>query len=112
MRRTFEGYVNPIEEAINQLFLPALFGQEKSLPEKLHEVITLFPAQGGLEMPSTSPQQYAASTRTHVEAILSQSNSMPANTNEVKNEHNSIKKANARASLPSWSPTVRQTSPG
>ena len=99
----FEDYVNPIEEAISELFLPALFGQEEPLPEELHEVITLSPAQGGLGIPALSeeaPQQYAASTsitRPHVEAILSQSTSMPANTNEIKNEQQSIKRANGRA---------------
>ena len=87
---SFEDYVNPIEEAISELFLPALFGQEEPLPEELHEVITLSPAQGGLGIPALSeeaPQQYAASTsitRPHVEAILSQCTSMPAITNEIK----------------------------
>ena len=100
---SFEDYVNPIEEAISELFLPALFGQEEPLPEELHEVITLSPAQGGLGIPALSeeaPQQYAASTsitRPHVEAILSQCTSMPAITNEIKNEQQSIKRANANA---------------
>ena len=100
---SFEDYVNPIEEAISELFLPALFGQEEPLPEELHEVITLSPAQGGLGIPALSeeaPQQYAASTsitRPHVEAILSQCTSMPVITNEIKNEQQSIKRANANA---------------
>ena len=100
---SFEDYVNPIEEAISELFLPALFGQEEPLPEELHEVITLSTAQGGLGIPALSeeaPQQYAASTsitRPHVEAILSQCTSMPAITNEIKNEQQSIKRANANA---------------
>jgi hypothetical protein len=80
-----------------------LFGQEEALPEELHEVITLSAAQVGLRIPALSeeaPQQYAASTsitRPHVEAILSQSISMPANTNEIKNEQQSIKRPNSRA---------------
>ena len=94
--------MNPIEEVISEVFLPTLFGQEELLPEELHEVITLPPAHGGLGIPALSeetPQQYAASTsitRPHVEAILFQSTSMPASTNVIKNEQQSIKRQNAK----------------
>ena len=49
---SFEDYMNPIEEVISDLFLPALFSQEEPLPDKLYDVITLPSAQGGLGIPA------------------------------------------------------------
>ena len=44
---SFEDYVEPIEEAINDIFLPVLFHQTESLPAGLRELFVLLPAQGG-----------------------------------------------------------------
>ena len=44
---SFEDYVEPIEEAINDIFLPVLFHQTEPLPAELRELFVLPPAQGG-----------------------------------------------------------------
>ena len=43
---SFEDYVEPIEEAINDIFLPVLFHQTEPLPAELRELFVLPPAQG------------------------------------------------------------------
>ena len=73
MRRidAFEDYTDPIQEILNEIFLPQLFGQEERLPDELCELVTLTPAQGGLGVPNLKaeiPLQYAASklfTKNH-----------------------------------------------
>ena len=47
----FEDYVEPTEEAINDIFLPVLFHQTEPLPDELRELFALPPAQGGLGIP-------------------------------------------------------------
>ena len=62
---SFEDYVDPIQEAIDDLLLPTLFGQTEPLPSDLRQLATLTPAQGGLGVPDLrfeAPQQFAAST--------------------------------------------------
>lgn len=61
---SFEHYVEPIEEAINDIFLPVLFHQMEPLPAELRELFVLPPAQGVLGIPDLKAevsQQYAAS---------------------------------------------------
>ncbi|CAB4020077.1 Hypothetical predicted protein [Paramuricea clavata] len=73
---SFEEYVDPIHEAIDDLFLPTLFGQVEPLPGELRQLFTLTPAQGGLGIPDLridAPQQYAAST-----SIMSSSHKGPS----------------------------------
>ena len=48
---SFEDYVDPIQEAIDDLLLPTLFGQPEPLPSDLRQLVTLTPAQGGLGVP-------------------------------------------------------------
>ena len=50
MRTTesFEDYVDPAQEAIDDLLLPTLFSQTEPLPRDLRQLVTLTPAQGGL----------------------------------------------------------------
>ena len=48
---SFEDYVDPIQEAIDDLLPPALFGQTEPLPCNLRQLVTLIPAQGGLCLP-------------------------------------------------------------
>ena len=50
--KIFEDYVDPIQEAIDDLLLPTLFGQREPLPIDLRRVVTLTPAQGGLGVPN------------------------------------------------------------
>ena len=60
---SFEDYVDPIQEAIDDLLLPTLFGQTEPLPSDLRQLVTLTPAQGGLGVPDLrfeAPQQFAA----------------------------------------------------
>ena len=57
---SFEDYVDPIQEAIDDLLLPTLFGQTEPLPSDLRQLVTLAPAQGGLGLPDLrfeAPQQ-------------------------------------------------------
>ena len=76
----FEDYVEPIDEAINGIFLPVLFRQSEHLPDELRELFTLPPAQGGLGIPDLKAevsQQYAASNiiiAPHVAARLAKIN--------------------------------------
>ena len=46
-----EDYVDPIQEAIDDLLLPILFGQTEPLPSDIRQLVTLTPAQGGLDVP-------------------------------------------------------------
>ena len=79
---SFEDYVDPIQEAIDDLLLPTLFGQSHLLPNEVRRLVTLTTAQGGLGMPdltADAPQQFAASksiTTAHVDSITSQSTFM------------------------------------
>lgn len=41
---SFEDYVDPIQETIDDLFLPTLFGQMEPLPSDLRQLVTLTPA--------------------------------------------------------------------
>ena len=62
---SFEDYVDPIQEAIDDLLLPTLFSQTEPLPSDLCQLVTLTPAQGGLGVPDLrfeAPQQFAVST--------------------------------------------------
>ena len=65
-----------------EILLPQLFGQEKRRPGELCELVTLTPAQGGLEVPNLkaeAPLQYPASklfTKIHVDSIKCQSTDM------------------------------------
>ena len=45
---SFEDYVEPIEEAINDIFLPVLFHQTEPLPAEFRELFVLPSAQGGV----------------------------------------------------------------
>ena len=45
---SFEVCVDPIQETIDDLLLPTLFGQTELLPRDLHQLVTLTPIQGGL----------------------------------------------------------------
>ena len=77
---SFEDYVEPIDEAINDIFLPVLFRQTEPLPDELRKLFALPPAQGGLGIPDLKAevsQQYAASNliiAPHVAARLAKMN--------------------------------------
>ena len=96
---SFEDYVDPIQEAIDDLLLPTLFGQTEPLPSDLPQLVTLTPAQGGLGVTDwrfDAPQQFAASTlitASHIiDSITTQSMFMVAgenSTKELKRQHQS-----------------------
>ena len=48
---SFEDYVSPIQEAVDDLLLPTLFGPTEPLPSDLRQLVALTPAQGGLGVP-------------------------------------------------------------
>ena len=62
---SFEDYVEPIDEVINDIFLPVLFCQTEPLPDELREPpFHIAPAQGALGIPylkAETSEQYAAS---------------------------------------------------
>ena len=65
----------PIQEVIEDLLLPTLFGQSEPLPNEVCRLATLATGQGGLGIPdlrSEAPQQFAASrliATVHVDSI-------------------------------------------
>jgi len=77
---SFEDYVEPIDEAINDIFLPVLFRQTEPLPDELRKLFALPPAQRVLGIPDLKDevsQQYAASKliiARHVAARLAKIN--------------------------------------
>ena len=79
---SFEDYVDPIQEVIDDLLLPTLFGQSQPLPKEVRRLVTLTTTQGGLGVPdlrAEAPQQLAASksiTTAHVDSITSQNTFM------------------------------------
>ena len=109
--RTIESF----EEVIDDLLLPALFGQKEPLPSDLRRLITLTPAQGGLGVPDLrfeAPQQFAASTliiAPHVDSITTHSTSMVAGENfteELKRQHQALKTASVRSRMESIDSTL------
>ena len=61
---SFEDYVEPIQEVIEDVLLPTLFGQSEPIPNEVRRLAALATGQGGLGIPdlrSEAPQQFAAS---------------------------------------------------
>ena len=81
---------NPIQESIDDLLIPTLFGQTEPLPSGLRQFVTLTPAQGGLGVPDLrfeAPQQFAASTSItalHVDSVTTKSMFMVAGENSTE----------------------------
>ena len=112
---SFEDYVDPIQEAIDDLLLPTLFGQTEPLPSDLRQLVTLTPAQGGLGVPDLrfeAPQQFAASTSItapHVDSITTYSMFMVAgenSTEELKRQHQALKTASVKSRMESIDSTL------
>ena len=114
---SFEDYVDPIQEAIDDLLLPSwmLFSQTEPLHSDLRQLVTLTPAQGGLGVPDLrfeAPQQFAASTSItapHVDSITTQSMFMVAgenSTEEVKRQHQALKTASVKLRMESIDSTL------
>ena len=105
---TLEDYVEPADEAINDIFVPVLFGQTARLPEELQELFTRPPAQEGLGIPdmkAEAPQQYGASKliiAPHVAAICTRSTFMPVGeqtVEDLKRQQQSLKTTAAAVTL-------------
>ena len=105
---TLEDYVEPADEAINDIFVPVLFGQTARLPDELRELFTRPPAQEGLGIPdmkAEAPQQYAASKliiAPHVAAICTRSTFMPVGeqtVEDLKRQQQSLKTTAAAVTL-------------
>ena len=112
---SFEDYVDPIQEVIDDLFLPTLFGQTEPLPSDLRQLFTLTPAQGGLGMPDLrfeAPQQFAASTlitAAHEDSIATQGMFMVEgdnSTKELKRQHKALKIASVKSRMQSIDSTL------
>ena len=61
---SFEDYVEPIDEVINDMFIPVLFCQMEPLHDELWEPFPTAPAKGALGIPylkAETSQQYTAS---------------------------------------------------
>ena len=107
---SFEDYVDPIQEAIDDLLLPTLFSQTEPLPSDLRQLVTLTPAQGGLGVPDLrfeAPPQFAASTlitASHVNSITTQSMFMVAGENsmeELQRQHQTLTTASVKSRMES-----------
>ena len=107
---SFEEYVDPVQQVIDEMFLPTLFGQAEPLPDELSELVTLTPAQGGLGTPdltTEASQQYSASksfTKQHVESIKFQSEIMNTNeqlVEEQKRDLRTLKAENTKSKIES-----------
>ena len=107
---SFEDYVDPIQEVIEDLLLPTLFGQSEPLPNEVRRLATLATGQGGLGIPdlrSEAPQQFAASrllTAAHVDSITLQSSIMvpgERSMEELKRHQQSLKRASAKEKMDS-----------
>ena len=107
---SFEEYVDPVQQVIDEMFLPTLFGQAEPLPDEWSELVTLTPAQGGLGIPdltTEAPQQYSASktfTKQHVESIKFQSEIMNTNkqlVEELKRDLRTLKADNTKSKIES-----------
>ena len=112
---SFEDYVDPIQEAIDDLLLPTLFGQTEPLPSDLRQLVTLTPAQGGLGVPDLQfevPQQFADSTSitaSHVDSISTQFLFMVVgenSTEELKRQHQALKTASVKSRMESIDSTL------
>ena len=112
---SFEDYVDPIQEAIDDLLLPTLFGQTESLLRNLRQLVTLTPAQGGLGVPDLqfeAPQQFTASNTIaalHVDSLTTQSTFMMAgkkSTRELKRRHQALKTASVKSRVESIDSTL------
>ena len=113
--KSFEDYVDPIQEAIDYLLLPTLSGQTEPLPSDLRQLVTLTPAQGGLGAPDLrfeATQQFAASTSiaaSHLDSITTHSMFMVAGANstkELKRQHQALKTALAKSRMESIDSTL------
>ena len=102
---SFEDYVEQIQEVIEDVLFPTLFGQSEPIPNDVRRLAALATGQGGLGIPdlrSEAPQQFAASrliTTAHVESITSQSSIMVPGerfTEELKSHLQSLKRASAK----------------
>ena len=107
---SFEDYVDPVQEVIEDLLLPTLFGQSEPLPNEVRRLATLATGQGGLGIPdlkSEAPQQFAASrllTTAHVDSITSQSSIMvpgERSMEELKRHQQLLKRASAKEKMDS-----------
>ena len=107
---SFEDYVDPIQEAIDDLLLPTLFVQTEPLPSDLRQLVTLTAAQGGLGVPDLwfdAPLQFAASTpitASHVDSIATQSMFMVAgenSTEKLNRQHQALKTALVKSRMES-----------
>ena len=114
---SFEDYVDPIQEAIDDLLLPSLFGQSEPLPNEVRLLVTLTTAQGGLGMPDLRaevPQQFAGSksiTTAHIDSFTSQSTFMApgeSSTEELKRHHQSLKRVRHKERMESIDTTLSQ----
>ena len=101
--------VDPVQQVMDEMFLPTLFGQAKPLPDELGELVTLTRAKGlGIpDLTTEAPQQYSAPktfTKQHVESIKFESEIMNTNeqvVEELKRDQRTLKAENTKTKLES-----------
>ncbi|XP_068703853.1 uncharacterized protein, partial [Montipora foliosa] len=113
--KSFEDYIDPVQEVIDDLLLPTFFDQTEPLPDEVRQLATLTTAQGGLGVPdlrSEAPQQFTASasiTAAHVDSITTQSTIMITGENsveELKRHHQALKAEREKAKMESIDSTL------
>ena len=81
----FEQFVAPIDQLLNDKFIPTLFDSDTPLDHIVRDLLSLKPCDGGLGINNLSidaKQQHKASThitKPHVESILEQNMTMKEN---------------------------------
>ena len=113
---SFDDYVDPIQEAIDDLLLPTLFGQSEPLPNEVRRLVTGTRGSGHArlraEEGAEAPQQFAVSksiTTAHVDSITSHSTFMASgerSTEELKRHHQSLKRARDKEKMESIDSTL------
>ena len=106
---SFAECVDPVQQVMDKMFLPTLFGQAKPLPDELGELVTLTRARGlGIsDLTTEAPQQYSAPktfTKQHVESIKFESEIMNTNeqvVEELKRDQRTLKAENTKTKLES-----------
>ena len=79
---SFEQYLEPLQDVINDTFVPAIIGQDTPMSDQLMACFSLPTSRGGLNIPDLqeeTPYQHSSSkliTNVHTESILRQEECM------------------------------------
>ena len=90
---SFKDYIEPVQNILNDFFVPTLFGQEEHMSDVLSNLFSLPPRDGSLRtlVKEEMRQQHIASTvitELHIEAILEQRMTMAVNSRNTDSDSN------------------------